>query len=380
MSGPAVVWAIPGQARAADVLRRAAARGEVGHAWALTGPPGVGQQRAAHALVAALTCPQPDGPCGGCEVCARALRGRHPAYTELVPTGAVHRVDDVRERWLPVAHRSAGEGGWKVLRIVEADRMNDAAANAFLKALEEPPPGTVWLLDITDPDALPDTVLSRCRAVRFAPLDRATLDGQAQGLGLSDASDRALAVRLCLGSPGRLEALARPGGLDAVRAHRQIPRRLRQEGGGHALVAAYAIEQEAAVRVKEVERAVKDKRAELEAAHGDTPPRALVRELEEREARAAREARVATVGAALDDLGTWYRDVLVTQAGGDPAHVVHADDPDGLAMDASALSPAVVLSALDTVLDTRAALARNVSSRLAVEAAFMDLAARSLTG
>lgn len=373
------MWDIRGQPRAADVLRRAAASGEVGHSWALTGPPGVGQEQAARALVASLTCAEPEGPCGACSTCTRALAGTHPAYTPLAPSGAVHRVSDVRERWLPVAYRSAGEGGWKVLRVVEADRMNDAAANAFLKGLEEPPPQTVWLLDVADPDDLPDTILSRCRAVRFTALDSASLQAQARELGISDAADRALAVRVSLGSPDRLALLAEPGGLDAVRAHREIPRRLR-EGRGEPLVAAYALEQEAAARAKDIEKDAKAKRAKLEAAHGESAPRALVRELDERETRAAREARVATIEAALDDVATWYRDVLVVQAGGDPAGVVHADDPEGLAADAAALSPTVVIAALDRVLATREALERNVSSRLALEACFMELTARALTG
>ncbi len=379
MTGPDSVWAIRGQARAADVLRRAAASGEIGHAWAFLGPAGVGQERAARALVASLTCAAAEPPCGACDPCVRALAGSHPAYTKLDPSGAVHRVDDVRERWLPVAHRSAGEGGWKVLRVVEADRMNDAAANAFLKGLEEPPPQTVWLLDIEDPDDLPATILSRCRAVRFTPLDSASLDEEARQLGLADETDRALAVRVSFGSPERLAKLAEPGKLDAVRAHRQIPRRLRKDRG-EPLVAAYAIEQEASAWAKDVEHDAKAKRVALEAAHGDSAPRSLVRELEERETRAAREARTAAVAAALDDLAAWYRDVLLVQAGGDPADAVHAEDPDGLAEDAAALSASVVLSALDTILDTRAALERNASSRLALEACFMDLTARSLTG
>ena len=379
MTGPDSVWAIRGQTRAAGVLRRAAASGEIGHAWAFLGPAGVGQERAAGALVASLTCADAVAPCGVCESCARALAERHPAYTEFAPSGAVHRVADVRERWLPVAHRSAGEGGWKVLRVVEADRMNDAAANAFLKGLEEPPPQTVWLLDIEDPDDLPATILSRCRAVRFTPLDSASLDEEARQLGLTDATDRGLAVRASFGSPERLARLARDGGLEAVRAHRQIPRRLRSHRG-EPLVAAYAIELQAGTWAKGVEVDAKKKRAALEAAHGESAPRALVRELEERETSAAREARTAAIAAALDDLAAWYRDVLVVKAGGDPADAVHADDPEGLAEDAAALSAAVVLSALDTILDTRAALERNASSRLALEACFMDLAARSLTG
>ncbi len=223
------VWDVPGQERAVAVLRGAAERGEVGHAWAFVGPAGVGQQAAARWLAATLNCPRPDPPCGACDVCARCLRGTHPALAEFVPTGAFHRVDDVRDTWLRASSRSLVEGRVKVLRVVDADRLNEAAANAFLKALEEPPPATVWILDVADPDELPDTILSRCRALRFPPWPLPVLEREAERLGIVDPAERALAARAALGSPLTLRRLAAPGGLDDLRAHRALPRRLREE-------------------------------------------------------------------------------------------------------------------------------------------------------
>ncbi|MDP8978367.1 MAG: DNA polymerase III subunit delta', partial [Actinomycetota bacterium] len=197
----APVWPVPAQEHATGVLRASVERGDTTHAWAFVGPADVGQQRAARALAAALNCPEADPPCGACDVCDRCLRGVYPAYWEFAPTGAAHRVAEVRERWLPAAFRSAPEGRWKVLRVLEADRMNEAAANAFLKRLEEPPPTTSWVLEVADPDELPDTVLSRCRLVRFTAWGPAALDSEARRLGLAETGERALAVRACLGSP-----------------------------------------------------------------------------------------------------------------------------------------------------------------------------------
>ncbi|MGH8898494.1 MAG: ATP-binding protein, partial [Egibacteraceae bacterium] len=203
------LWDVPGQERAVAVLRDSSARGEVGHAWAFVGPPGVGQQQAARTLASALNCeaPHEGRPCGGCSTCDRTLRGAHPAYWELERTGAFHRVDDVREVWLATAFRTIAEGRFKVLRIIDADRMNEAAANAFLKALEEPPARTVWVLDLADPDELPDTILSRCRTVRFAPWRPEQLRAEAARLGLADPADVDLAVRACTGSPLALRRL-----------------------------------------------------------------------------------------------------------------------------------------------------------------------------
>src|SRR5690606_14234068 len=111
----------------------------------------------------------------------------HPAYREFVPVGAFHRKDDVHGQWLEAANSTVKEGHVKVLRVVAADRMNDNAANAFLKALEEPPPGTVWILDLVDPEEVPDTILSRCRVVTFAPWTAAQLGELAVTLGLHEA-------------------------------------------------------------------------------------------------------------------------------------------------------------------------------------------------
>lgn len=370
-------WDIPGQSRAAAVLRGAAVRGELGHAWAFTGPRGVGQERAARALVATLACPDASPPCGSCDACERALRGAHPALEDFPPSGPAHRVDDVRERWLRSASRTSTE--WKVLRIPDADRMTDAAANAFLKGLEEPPPRTVWLLEVADPQALPETILSRCRALRFAPLDTATLAAEAARHGIDDPDEQALAARVCLGAPDRLATLAVQG-LATVRAHRSLPRRLREGGQGQALVLAKEIEDEAKAAEKVADDEHTDALDGLRRAHGDAPPRALERELSERHERRRRELRTAAAQAALDDLAAWYRDVLVIQGGGDRAAVVHVDATDELAADAAALSPEVALGALDEVIATRAKLETAVTMRLALEAAFVRIAAAGLRG
>jgi DNA polymerase III subunit delta' len=368
-------WDIPGQGSAADVLRRAAVNGEVGHAWAFLGPPGVGQEQAARALTATLVCRADARPCGTCDVCRRSLRGTHPAYLEFVPTGAVHRVSDVRERWLRIAAHSAGEGGWKVLRIVDAERMNDAAANAFLKGLEEPPPGTVWILDVADPEDLPDTILSRCRAVRFAPLDQSTLDAEARRAGIEDPVERALAVRVSLGAASRLRTLAEDG-VEDVRAHREIPRRLTDQG--FALVAAKRIEEEVTRRTATVKEEGKAAKEALSEGYGEAPPRAVLRELEERNVRKEREARTVVVQQALDDIACWYRDALLVGRGADDAALVHGDDIEALRDTARSTGPATLLRALDLVMATRASLERNVQPRLALEALFLDLSALSL--
>lgn len=376
-------WDIPGQARAAAILRGAVGRGEVSHAWAFVGPAGVGQEQAARTLAAALNCRAADrdasDPCGRCGDCRRSLRGAHPAYAEFAPVGPMHRVNEVRDEWLRAAFQTVAAGSWKVLRIVDADRMNEAAANAFLKGLEEPPPATVWVLDVTDPEELPDTILSRCRSVRFVPWGPGELDAEARRLGLTRPDDRDLAVRASLGEPARLGRLAAEGGLDDLRAHRAIPGRLRADGPGHAVVAARFLEEEIKRRTATLKAQAGEERDRLADLYGGEPPRSVVRQVGDRLARQEREVRVAVLAGALDDLVAWYRDCLLVAAGGDPADAVNADAPDELRADAAALGPTALLAATDRCLAVRDDLVElNLQQALTLEALFLELSALAL--
>jgi DNA polymerase III subunit delta' len=374
------MWDVPGQDRATGVLRSAVARDEPGHAWAFIGPAGVGQQQAARALTAALNCPMPRAPgepCGECAVCDRCARGAFAAYYELVPAGSMHRVVDVRDEWLPAAMLSPLEGSWKVLRVVDADRMNDAAANAFLKGLEEPPAGTVWVLDIADPDELPDTILSRCRALRFAAWGPEELAGEARALGL-DEDEIPLAVRVAGGAPATIRRLARPGGMDDLRTHRAIMRSLRERGPGFALLAARGVQLEVERATAELKREGAAELTELTERYGEMLPKGLEKQLKERHTRLEREIKVLTAQAAIDDVVGWLRDLLLVSAGGSPEAALHRDAAEELRADADALGPAAALAAVDVLLATREGLERNVQQTLALEACCMELSTLTL--
>jgi DNA polymerase-3 subunit delta' len=367
------IWQVPGQAHAVGVLRDAVARDQVGHAWAVVGPSGVGQERLARSLAAALNCEVELTGCGACSSCVRSLRGAHPAYWEFVPVGAAHRVGDVRDSWTHVASRTAVEGHYKVLRVVDADRMNDAAANAFLKVLEEPPPRTVWVIELADPEELPDTIVSRCREVRVAPWDRGTMAQlAATGSAVSEV-DRELAVRAAMGSPSRLRALLTLQGLEDLRRHRSIPRDLRERGPGFALVAAAELDNEMKRAVAGVRDDAKRERDQLAEFYGDAPPRDVLRQVEQRSTRRERETKTVVAQTALDDLAGWYRDVLLVRTGGDPADAVHADDIDGLHADAGALSERALLASIEMLFARREELELNVAMTLAVESLLLDL-------
>lgn len=205
----AVDWARTAQPNASAALRAAIANDELGHAFLLVGPPGVGQRELARVLAASLNCPDTtDGaPCGTCETCRRISRGTHTALVTFEPEGAQHLVSAVREEWIPTASRTLVEGTRRVVRIVAAERMNESAQNAFLKALEEPPPSTVWVLESADDTALLDTILSRCRRLDLTTWDPEALRARARELAVPDDEVEAV-VRLAAGSPDRVAELA----------------------------------------------------------------------------------------------------------------------------------------------------------------------------
>src|SRR5680860_650966 len=189
-------------------------------------------------------------------------------------------------------------------------------------------------------------------------------------------------VRAAFGSPVALERLAAAGGLEDLRVHRSVVRRIREDGPGHALLAARALEDEVRRRTAALKAAGKAELAELTQLYSGELPRGVAKQIEERTSRREREAKTLVLQAALDDLVGWLRDCLLVGAGGD-AHIlpiVHVDAVMELREEAEALSAAVLLAAIDRVLDTRLALESNVGTTLALEAMLLDLSTLVMVG
>ena len=136
------------------------------------GPSGVGKLQAAMTLAKALNCSQSKtDACGACPACLRIDREEHPDVHIARPEGAGRqlRADAVRQIVRETPFRPF-EGRRRVSILVDADRMNDTAANKLLKTLEEPPPWVVLILITSNAASLLPTILSRCQIYRFAPL------------------------------------------------------------------------------------------------------------------------------------------------------------------------------------------------------------------
>jgi DNA polymerase III subunit delta' len=368
-----------GQPVAITALRRAVAADEVSHAWLMVGPRGVGQREAARALAMALNCPRStaDAGCGTCETCERIARGAHPAVDDLEPEGTHHVVDAVRGEWTRAATRTMTEGRRRVLRVVAADRMNEAAQNAFLKILEEPPPSVVWMLDAQDEGLLLDTVRSRCRRIELVPWGPDAMGALAERLGI-DEHRRAALTRAALGSPERMRDLADPDVADARDTHLAIVERLAEAGPGDAVPIAKELvawsKARAAVR-KEANQAELERLEEAFGAEGGRGwPPGVRNRLTRRFERLERQERRRALDQVLDDLGSWLRDLLVVQGGGSDDALVNIDQVPRARRDAPRLTPLDTVACLAAVAACRDALDRNGSPELQVERLLLSIA------
>ena len=374
------MWSkLVGQENAVAALGEALSSGNPGHAWLFVGPEGVGRRPAAFAFAAALNCSSGGMGCGECVSCAKVLRWAHPDVHLVVPEGQQILVDQIRgsatdRGIIPEAFRSPIEGAAKVFVIEDAAQMNPHAANALLKVLEEPPAGVVFLLVTADPDALPETVASRCRRVDFVPLgpqairrvlvEQHQLDLDRAAWAARVGGNLARALRLAfdpeaatrrLGHLGLLARLSTGDLAEAIRAAEEI----RAEAEGAA----------ASLRT-EHERELEELGELIGEGRGTASQR---KRLADRQKREAKRAEVDTYLYTLDDLATAYRDRLIGAVGAGEELMVDEAAPRLRA------DPAAALRALELIEQTRLAIERNAAPRLALESLFAGLGALPVT-
>jgi DNA polymerase III subunit delta' len=375
-----------GQDRVVDQLSQAAAaaaallRGETAvgmtHAWLFTGPPGSGRSVAARAFAAALLCP--DQGCGHCPSCHQVQAGTHPDLMLVRPDGLSYGVKQTRDLVLRAAGAPSG-GRWQVVLFEDADRATEQAANALLKAIEEPSPRTVWLLCAPSAEELVTTIRSRCRLVT---LRTPPADAVAEVLTRRDGVDpaRALtAARAAQGHIGRAKRLATDPDAASRRAEvLRVPTRV--VSLGTALTAAAglvkAAEQEAAAITEELNEPEKAalRKAFGEGSTGKGVAKAVrgaagaLSDLEARQKSRATRLKRDALDRALLDLAAFYRDVLVLQFGAEAdLDLASAGYEDELRQLAAGSSPESTVRRIEAIMTCRERLELNVAPLLAVE-------------
>jgi DNA polymerase-3 subunit delta' len=190
-----------------DLMRN----GRLGHAYLFVGPSGIGKRRFACEIARSLLCESPrevGEPCEHCPACQQVESGTHPDLILAArPDDKLELpIDVIREVSRRLALKPA-RGGRKIAIIDDADDLNDTAANAFLKTLEEPPPRSVLILLATDSETQLPTIVSRCQVIRFSPLPTEKVVEILRNQGYDEAKARRWA-RLSGGSPGQALALS----------------------------------------------------------------------------------------------------------------------------------------------------------------------------
>jgi DNA polymerase III subunit delta' len=371
------------QRRGGSDRDRDAVSGTMTHSWLFTGPPGSGRSVAARAFAAALQCQQGIG-CGRCADCHTTLGGTHADVRMVVPEGLSIPVSQMRQLVLNAASAPTG-GRWQVLLIEDADRLTEAAGNALLKAVEEPPPRTVFLLCTPSlhPDDISVTIRSRCRVVALRqppPEAVATLLSARDGVPADIAAWAAAAAQ---GHVGRAKRLAAdPAARERREAVLGIPERL--TGVGACFDAASAlIEAAEAEAAASVARADTAEREALETALGAggtgrgvasavRGAAGQLKELERRQKSRATRTQRDALDRALVDLAGFYRDVLAVKLGA-PVAPVHSDRAEIVARAAAKWTAESALRRVEAVLACRTAIEFHVKPRIAAEAMMLAL-------
>jgi DNA polymerase III subunit delta' len=373
------VWDdVIGQEPAVATLHRAVTEpGAMTHAWLLTGPPGSGRSVAAKAFAAALQCP--DGGCGVCRECRTALEGTHADVDLIATEGLTLKVDLARDL-VQLAARRPSLGRWRVIVLEDADRLHERAADALLKALEEPVARTVWILCAPSLEDVIITIRSRSRHVRLRtpPVEAvAALLVRRDGIDPSMATFAARAAQCHVGLARRL---ARDEGA-RNRRHEVIGLAAKIRSVGDAVgaaadleaiardeAAAASNERDVAERSRLMETLGADPAARAQPPHVRAQVSALEREQKTRATRFTRDV----IDRSLMDLLSMYRDALVVHTGAEIG-LVNQDMTEQVLQLARVLSPERLLGCMDAIGTARERIDANVHPLLALEGMTISL-------
>ena len=390
-----------------DPAARAAAdpNGAMTHSWLFTGPPGSGRSIASEAFAQALLCTDPDVVgCGRCRGCATAAADTHGDLMNVTTEGAVIQVKVVRTEVIPWAHRRPTTADWRVVIIEDADRLNDESANALLKAVEEPPERTVFLLcaPTTDPADFSVTLRSRCRHVYVpTPTTEEVVTALRMNRPELTVEQAEWAGTIANGHIGRAMGLATDEGTREWRGRAlDLVEAVFDPANAYVRTRELASKAEAESKRRNAPREEKELEqltnalglgAKGKGAQAATRGSAgVIKELEENQKRRRKRTEFDLVDIALMDMVGLLRDALLVSSGipadgggagaggvegsgagaGGAGSVPTPINPDRrrtAAELARRVSAEGLVASIDAVMDARKAMARNVRSAVALD-------------
>ena len=297
--------------------------GREGQSYLLEGDARGASLETAIGLLQAVMCRDAErAPCGQCPACRAVRERRHADVQWIEPAGAGRfiLIEAVRERALVPLSKTSYSGGWKGVVLLQADRLNTSAANALLKALEEPPAQTLIILVSDAVSDIPDTVVSRCRRLRVPG-----------GSDLVNADDREQTLTLLAGLPPR------PGALECLAAGATFARIIAER--------TEAIEKEQKTAAPDEDETIRTARIRTQTLE---TTRELLRFLEE-----------------------WQRALLlVTLGAADALPAAFAECRDAIERQAGALDPAAAMRRIQAVEKAQRRLDLHLSPDSVIEACF----------
>jgi len=380
----ATVWdELTGQSEAIEVFKAAVAASRAGgtddaamtHSWLITGPPGSGRSNLAYAFATALL--SPGTPDGDAATRAQVNARSHPDLSVLATERVIISIDEVRTL-LSSSFYSPSVGRYRVMVIEDADRMTERTSNLLLKALEEPPPRTVWILCAPSEADLIPTIRSRVRSVRLRVPD---VEQVAALIARRDGIDQATATRAAREAQSHIGMAHRLATNADARARRE--QTLQIALGIHsvsdavmATTSLLALAGDDAKAITE-ERDAEEREGALRSLGiepgGTIPPalRAQLKNLEEDQKRRATRSLRDGIDRIMVDLLSLYRDILLLQLGvtSDPINLSIYPD---LITASQSSTPQETLATMDAIATARKRIESNVTPTLALEAMLMS--------
>jgi DNA polymerase-3 subunit delta' len=379
----ASVWdELTGQSEAIAIFEAAASASRVGgsgdssmtHSWLITGPPGSGRSNLAYAFATALL--SPGTPEGDAATRAQVAARSHPDLAVLATERVIISIEEVRTL-LSSSFYSPSVGRYRVMIIEDADRMTERTSNLLLKALEEPPPRTVWILCAPSEADLIPTIRSRVRSVRLRVPDVdevAALISRRDDVDLQTATRAAREAQSHIGMAHRLATNA-----DArARRERTLQIALGVHTVADAVMATVGLLELAGADAKAIteERDAEEREGALRSLGiepgGTIPPalRVQLKNLEEDQKRRATRSLRDGIDRIMVDLLSLYRDVLLMQLGveSDPINLSIYSD---IVAASQVSTPQETLATMDAIAIARKRIESNVTPTLALEAMLM---------